>query len=80
MYVWFRFPPFLVRQLGVYPVSGIEQTGEVSGSARATNAAGPPVLIYCRVGHGAVVVQAKSVNPAAATSMCDMLEAALSGS
>jgi hypothetical protein len=64
-------------RLGVFPVSGIEATGEVSGSACVAGG-GPLVLIYCRVlAHGAVVVQAKSPHPQAAASMCDMLQASL---
>ena len=66
-----------LSQLGVFPVSGVEATGEVSGSACVAGG-GPPVLIYCRVlAHGAVVVQAKSPNPQAAAAMRDMLQVSI---
>jgi len=63
-------------QLGVFAVSGIEQTGEVSGAAKT--AGNVPVLIYCRVANGTLAVQAKSPDAASANSICSMLQSALS--
>ncbi len=44
------------RQLGVFPVFGMEQAGEVIASC-AVAGSGTPVLLYFRVGYGKVGVQ-----------------------